>query len=123
MSSMHNHYVTCDCMSDEHTLRFSFFPDGKDEYPQLYTSVYLNSYESWYRRVWTAVKYVFGHRSKYGDWDCTNIGRDEAIKLRDALDMFIDVTDPAIKDAPNRAKRAIEMIEEKIKKMGEKQSA
>jgi hypothetical protein len=37
---------------------------------ELYTSVFLNQYQNVFKRVWIALKYVFGYRCKYGHWDC-----------------------------------------------------
>lgn len=76
---MERTYVECSCYSDEHVLRFTYDPDDKE----IYTSVFLNDWEPWYKRVWKAVKYVFGYKSKYGHFDCTLIRGDEARKLRD----------------------------------------
>lgn len=59
-------YFECQCHSDEHTLKFSLDEDDGS----LYTSVFLHDYKPWYKKVWPAIKYIFGHTSKYGHWDC-----------------------------------------------------
>ena len=74
-------YFECDCHSDEHTLSFSW----DDEENLLYTSVYLNQYRSFLRRIWVAVKYVFGYKSRYGDWDCFLLRREDAKRLEALL--------------------------------------
>lgn len=78
------HYLECACDSDEHTLRFTLDKDDGE----IFTSVYLNQWLPWYKRVWRALRYVFGYRCKYGHWDCTIINREGARKLRAILDEF-----------------------------------
>ena len=66
-----NHHVICACNSDEHTLRLMHFkadPEEGDDFDEVYWSVYLNPYP-WYKRLWVALRYLFGHRSKFGGWD------------------------------------------------------
>ena len=65
------HHIVCACTSDEHTLRLMHFkarPETGDDYDEMYWSVYLRKWP-WYKRLWIAVRYIFGHRSKYGDFD------------------------------------------------------
>jgi len=56
------------CYSDEHVLRWDLLDDL--EYPELYASVFLNQYHNVFKRVWIAVKYIFGYKCRYGHWDC-----------------------------------------------------
>ena len=66
-----NHHIVCACASDEHTLRLMHFkgdPEKADDFDEVYWSVYLNPFP-WYKRLWGALRYVFGHRSKFGCWD------------------------------------------------------
>jgi len=62
---MEHKYITCECSSMEHTIRFSYF---KDEPDLLYVEFHLNQTDRWYKRIWKAVKYIFGYRSKYGEF-------------------------------------------------------
>lgn len=70
MKSLH---INCDCMSPEHTLRYIW--DAEDK--QLYTDIYLNSYQSFFKRFVIAIKYLFGHKCKYGMFDCTMINEEQ----------------------------------------------
>ena len=65
-----NHHIICACYSDEHTLRLMHFKADpeRENSDEVYWSVYLNPYP-WYKRLWVAVRYVFGYRSKFGSWD------------------------------------------------------
>lgn len=60
---METEFVTCACHQDEHVLHFHTFKDDKE----IYISFYLEM-QPWYKRVINAVKYVFGHRSRSGDF-------------------------------------------------------
>ena len=79
-------FFECACFSDEHTLKFTYIP-GDDE---IYTSVYLSQYRNVFQRVWEAVKYVFGHRSRYGHWDCFLLRREDAQRLKGLLERLIE---------------------------------
>jgi len=57
-------YFECECYTPEHTVRFTYDPDDGE----LYMSVYLWRWPFW-KRVWIAIKYVFGYTSKFGDFD------------------------------------------------------
>lgn len=74
---MNNHFLVCECNSSEHTLRYMYDQENKE----LYTEVYLNNHNSIFKRIYIAVKYIFGYTSKYGHFDCTIMSKKEASKL------------------------------------------
>ena len=57
-------HFDCECHTPEHSIRFTYDPDDGD----LYMSVFLWKWSFW-KRVWIAVKYIFGYTSRYGDFD------------------------------------------------------
>jgi len=73
-------FFRCDCASTEHQFVIDYW-DGDDE---LIVSVHLNPLEPWYKRVWMAVRYVFGYTSCYGSFQ-------EVILQRDQVDRLISV--------------------------------
>ncbi len=79
-------FFECACHSDEHTLKFSYDPDENE----LFTSVYLNQYRHIWKRIWGAIKYVFGYPSKYGHWDCFLLRTEDAARLRSLIDRVIE---------------------------------
>lgn len=79
-------FFECACYSDEHTLKFSYDPDENE----LFASVYLNQYRHFWKRIWVAVKYVFGYRSKYGHWDCFLLRPEDADRLKALLDKLVE---------------------------------
>jgi len=58
-------YFECACGSSEHTLRFILNKEDKE----IYTDIYLNQWRPIYKRIWVGIKYIFGYKSKYGEWD------------------------------------------------------
>lgn len=80
-------YIECDCHSDEHVLRFSMDPKDGD----VCMSVFLSNWEPWYKRVWHAVKYIFGYKSQYGHFDSTVMSGQNLMQLRDVCDRAIDI--------------------------------
>lgn len=59
--------VRCSCGYSDHAVEFSYFRD--EELPELYLAFHLVSYDNVFRRVWRAIQYIFGHKSRYGNWD------------------------------------------------------
>lgn len=59
-------YFECRCHSAEHTLRL--WLEDEDDDPCVFVSVFLSN-DVWYRRVWAALKYACGYKSRYGHFD------------------------------------------------------
>ena len=49
-------YIECACGDMEHVLRLSYFLDDGE----LSIQYHLALYQSWHKRIWYAVKYIFG---------------------------------------------------------------
>jgi hypothetical protein len=84
------HVTVCHCMSEEHQFTFTFDPDSEEnEFLECYLDVHLyHGRRGFFRRVWHAVKFVFGYKSRYGNWDGAIVSREEARKLRDLFDKY-----------------------------------
>lgn len=67
----------CECNNVEHQLIFSYLKD-EDE---VYMEVHLIPESNILKRIWDALKYIFGYRSKYGHFDEFIFHRDDASKL------------------------------------------
>ncbi len=85
---MKSEHFDCSCHSDEHTIVFRFFDDKVDDLKELYLSVYLNQYRNVFKRIWIAIKYVFGYKCKYGHWDCWTMVEDDCKRLKTILEKF-----------------------------------
>ena len=75
-------YYTCECFSPEHTLRF----DLDEEDGTLWSSVHLSYGSRFHQRVWKAIKYVFGYKSKYGHFDCFDLQEEDIPRLKKLLE-------------------------------------
>lgn len=69
----------CKCTSIEHQLVFTYFTNGETD--DVYVSVHLVPASFWTRLV-NGIKYIFGHRSKYGDFDEFIFDKKDADKLQ-----------------------------------------
>ena len=65
--------LECQCHSTEHIMLLSKI-DG-----DFYLTIHLSKH-GFFQRVWHAIKYVFGYRCKYGDFEEIIIS-DEAKKI------------------------------------------
>lgn len=90
-TGMRHEYFDCICDTEEHTMRFTYFIDEWNDIhdDEVYITVYLRDYGFW-TRCKQAIKHVFGYKSRYGDWQCTTIKREDAERLRTLLDQYIN---------------------------------
>lgn len=58
------HQLLCECLSPHHRIMFIYWPD-EDE---VYVTVNLHTGNLWHR-IKTAIKYIFGKTSPYGEFD------------------------------------------------------
>ena len=58
----------CQCGDPSHQFIISADKDNTED-ACAYVSVHLNREHNIFKRMWTAIKYVFGRRSIYGDFD------------------------------------------------------
>ena len=79
-TNMPQHLFVCDCHSLEHQLVVSYFPDDDDFADCVYVSVHL-AVQPWHQRLWTALKYLFGHQSNYGAFDEILLNADSCRQL------------------------------------------
>lgn len=83
--------ISCSCHSPEHTLTYHINPEDKE----VYTSVYLHQYRPLYKRIWIAIKYIFGYKSRYGHWDCFSADRSKILELKAFFDLAVEKTGEA----------------------------
>lgn len=78
-----NKLFICSCNSIEHQLVISYFIDEKDR--EVYCSIHLIPESNIFKRIWKAIKYIFGHRSIYGDFDEFIFKPGDADKLQEVV--------------------------------------
>jgi hypothetical protein len=73
---MKTDFFECACHSPDHLLIFHFDPEEGD----LYIDVHLGA-KPWRRRFWIALRYLFGHRSNYGCFNCWQLESEDADRM------------------------------------------
>ena len=54
--------------------------DNDDD--EVYAHVHLTSYKGFWKRLWAGLKYAFGHRSRYGEFDEIILRKEDAENLQ-----------------------------------------
>ena len=71
-------HIICECESPEHQL--IFIHDNEDDL--LYLETHLINYNGFFKRLWIGIKYAFGYKCKYGNFDTVLISpRDRQLLL------------------------------------------
>lgn len=78
MIDLNHDLFICECNNTEHQIVFSHFEDDHEE---VYMSVHLVPEYNIWKRLKNAIKYLFGHRSIYGDFDEFIFQKKDAYKL------------------------------------------
>lgn len=71
--------LICQCSSGERQFSFVWWEDEYLE-GEVYMEVHLKPLSFW-QRVKNGIKYIFGHRSIYGDFDEVILKKEDAPKL------------------------------------------
>ena len=69
--------LMCDCGSTEHNIIVRY--DEEDKI--VYCDIHLNNYRSFISRLKHGIKYIFGYKSRYGDWDQIIFNRNDYNKF------------------------------------------
>lgn len=72
--------IICACHSIEHQCTFY-----KDE-DETAVMIHLINYKSFWQRLIYGVRYIFGYKCKYGDWDEFIFKPEDLVKLKEFLD-------------------------------------
>ena len=84
-------HFNCRCHSDEHTLKFTL-SQYSDSDVDLWTSIYLFQPQSFLKRIWLALKYVFGSHCGEGHWDCVMLNVEDADRLIALLQKYKELS-------------------------------
>lgn len=81
--------LICECHSTEHQIILSYSEDidntnGK-VYPMCYAHIHLSKYSFW-QRLKHGIKYIFGYRCRYGDFDEFIFNPKDASELQELVD-------------------------------------
>ena len=79
------YYFQCDCSSQEHTVGVTFDIENKE----MTLDVQLHQWQPFYKRLWNAIKYIFGYQCKYGHWDTTVMNEEKFLALYNTMTRFM----------------------------------
>lgn len=83
---MQYHYFECKCRHDEHVIRFVI--DKDDGEINFYCHVFLAE-KPLFKRIWLAIKYVLGFKTKYGHFGEWILNKKDAKRLRKLINDVI----------------------------------
>lgn len=86
------YHFECICGHFEHKFEVIFDPDENPDYDCLYVTVHLNDGLPWYKRIYNGIRYIFGKRSKYGDFAEFILEHDDAKRLSEVCNKFLKIT-------------------------------
>jgi hypothetical protein len=72
----------CDCGSLDHTYAFWY----DTEFNDVHFMPHLMTHRNFFKRVIIGIKYMFGYKSRYGDFDSTIINPEDIKKIRKYFD-------------------------------------
>tara|TARA_Y100000294_G_scaffold157561_1_gene159240 strand:+ start:130 stop:432 length:303 start_codon:yes stop_codon:yes gene_type:complete len=86
------HHVICECSDHSHTVRLTHFEPQDDWDSEIYISSHLSTEPNIFKRIWYGIRYVFGYRSRHGEFGETVMKVEQAKELRDYLTEFVEST-------------------------------
>jgi len=79
----------CICHSPEHTLHIEYASDTNN----LIFSINLNQCRNVFKRIWVAIKYIFGYKCKYGQWDVFELDNSDVPRFKEILNTLNEIYD------------------------------
>lgn len=77
--------IICKCGNDEHQILFHWFEDEVLG-GEVYMNVLINPEWNWGKRIKEGIKYILGHRSKYGMFDEFILDKKDIPKLEKIIE-------------------------------------
>ena len=78
--------LLCECFSPEHQV--VIYKDESDGNKQISLCFHLVTYKNIFKRIWVAIKYIFGYKSKYGEWDSVIITKRNYLPLKESVEFI-----------------------------------
>lgn len=79
----------CQCSSIEHQVIFQYFEDEKDaDDKEVYVSIHLAPERNIFKRIWYAIRYIFGYRCRYGHFEEFIFNKNDAERLQKVVDFL-----------------------------------
>lgn len=80
--------ILCDCYSPEHQILILKDDSFGEDYKEVIFQYHLVTHRNIFRRIWVALKYIFGYKCKYGAWDETIITKDNYQPLKEVIEFL-----------------------------------
>lgn len=74
--------LLCECSSCEHQMIVRW--DGSDN--EVYVEVHLADSKGFWKRMWHGLKYIFGHKSRYGAFDEIILRKEDVKSIQKIVD-------------------------------------
>lgn len=83
----------CSCGDVADQILMNYWTDYEnDSYPCVYASFHLNTLP-FFKRLWLGIKYIFGYRSKYGDFGEVILKPSDYTKMQEVANFLKKVYD------------------------------
>lgn len=92
MKSIETSVLFCACYASEHQIiihKDNIFENG---YKEVILEPHLVTHNNIFKRIWVAIKYIFGYKSRYGAWDSIIVTKDNYNVLKDVIEFLEDDT-------------------------------
>ena len=77
---------SCECCSPEHMVRVGMYDDWNGNMPEFYMQVTADNFMPWYKRVWAAIKFVFGYPTL--KWHSVTLTYSDVRLLQEKIDEY-----------------------------------
>lgn len=79
----------CECNSIEHQAKFYYWKG--ENYDTFNILIHLTTYKNIFKRIWYAIKYIVGYKSRFGAWDEMLLKKDDCLKLYEFLKNYLEI--------------------------------
>ena len=76
--------LICECGSFEHQIIIVEYPEDQE----VYVEVHLSNYRDFWKRLWVGIKYAFGYKCRFGEFDSIIIRKEDHQKLINLLEKY-----------------------------------
>ena len=83
---MRKELFICECHYVGHQMIISYDDWDDDGWDEVNVEIHLTTGYGFWKRLYYGVKYIFGYKSPYGDFDGLTINPDDVDKLQSVVD-------------------------------------
>jgi hypothetical protein len=86
-------FLNCICHSPSHIIKLQIYNWQKNNISSdidLSVSVHISPEQSIFKRIWIAIKYIFGHQSEFGEFAEILLDESKTKEIKEFLDFYLD---------------------------------